>query len=149
MESAYSFDPYDWATITPLFEALNNAPISEGGFADWLTRWNALDIAVYDAWTTLKRRSYANTVDTAAERAYNVFTREMFSTYLGWTNTLAARALVLQPTPPTPAYQQLWGRWHNQTTLFHPDSLPLQAKISELESDYRELTRHIERLPGN
>jgi len=149
MEAAYSFDPYDWATITPLFETLDTAPISEGGFADWLTQWNDLDIAVYDAWTTLKRRSYANTVDAAAERAYNVFTREMFSTYLGWTNTLATRALALQPEPPTPAYQQLWRRWHNQSTLFHPDSLPLQAKISELESGYRELTRQIERLPGN
>jgi oligoendopeptidase F len=149
MHPIYSFDPYDWATITPLFVTLSNAPISEGGFVDWLTQWNELDIAVYDAWTMLKRRSYANTVDATAERAYNVFTREMFSTYLGWTNTLAARALALQPEPPMPEYRQLWRRWHNQTTLFHPNSLALQAKISELESSYRELTRHIEQLPGD
>src|SRR5262245_41996819 len=149
MTPAYSFDPYDWTTITPLFLALIEASISQAGFADWLTRWNELDIAVYDAWTELKRRSYSNTTDQAAERAYQVFTREMFSTYLGLTNTLAARALALHPEPPTPAYRQLWRRWHNQTTLFHPDSLALQAKISELESSYRELTRHIERLPGN
>jgi hypothetical protein len=55
MKPAYSFDPYDWATITPLFVALNNAPVSEGGFVGWLARWNELDIAVYDAWTMLNR----------------------------------------------------------------------------------------------
>lgn len=149
MKSTYPFNPYDWATITPLFAALNETPVSQSDFGDWLTQWNKLNILVEDAWTELKRRSYTNTADAVAERAYQVFTREMFSTYLGWTNTLAARALALQPTPPTPAYGQLWRRWNNQTTLFHPDSLALQAKISELESGYRELTRHIEQLPGN
>jgi oligoendopeptidase F len=33
--------------------------------------------------------------------------------------------------------------------LFHPQSLPLQAEISELESAYRELTRRIEQMPGD
>lgn len=149
MEYTYPFDPYDWTTITPMFGALNDTPVAQEGFADWLTQWNTLDIAVDDAWTTLKRRAYSATTDAGAERAYQVFTREMFSTYLGWTNTLATRALALQPTPPTPAYHQLWRRWHNQTTLFHPDSLPIQARISELESSYRALTRQIEHLPGD
>jgi hypothetical protein len=111
MDSVYPFDPYDWATITPLFVALNEAPIAQAGFADWLARWNALDILVYDAWTALKRRSYTDIADAAAERSYQIFTREMFSTYLGWTNTFAARALALQPEPPAPAYRQLWRRY--------------------------------------
>ena len=149
MEHIYPFDLDNWSTITPLFAALSDMPVSSGGFAHWLAQWNTLDIAVYDAWTTLKRRTYSATADAVAERAYQVFTREMFSTYLGWTNTLASRALALQPVPPTPAYQQLWRRWQNQTTLFHPDSLPIQARISELEGRYRELTRQIEQLPGD
>jgi oligoendopeptidase F len=145
----YPFDPDDWATITPLFAALIDAPVTEGDFMTWLDAWNSLDIDVNDAWTTLKRRSYSDTTDTEAERAYLIYTREMFSTYLGVSNTLAARALELQPQPPSPEYEQLWRRWQNQTTLFHPDSLGLQAEISELESGYRELMRHIEQLTGD
>lgn len=129
MKSTYPFDPYNWSTITPLFEALNEIPVSENGFSDWLAEWNALDIAVYDAWTALKCRSYSNTTDTTAERAYLIYTREMFSTYLGLTNTLATRALVLQPEPPTPEYIQLWRRWRNQTTLFKPESLPNPSQV--------------------
>jgi len=149
VDAMYPFDPYDWRTITPLFEALNDVSVSPHGFANWLTQWNALDIAVYDAWVQIKRRSYAQTTDRAAEHAYHIFTREIFSTYLGLTNTLITRALALQPDPPSPSYRQLWRRWHNQTALFHPASLPLQAKISELESSYRELTRRIEQVPGD
>ena len=65
------------------------------------------------------------------------------------TATRAARALALQPEPPSPAHQQLWRRWRNQTTFFHPESLALQAEISRLESGYRELTRRIEQLLGD
>lgn len=149
MELNYPFDPYDWSTITPLFEALNLAPVSQSNFADWLEEWNQLDIAVYDAWTELKRRSYSNTTDAAAEQAYLVYTREVFSTYLGLTNTLAARALTLQPEPPTPSHTQLWRRWQNQTTLFNPESLALQAELSELEGGYRGLMRRIEQQGGD
>ena len=144
----YPFDLYDWATITPLFEALLKSSVPQGGFADWLAQWNDLDIAVYDAWTDLKRRSYSNTTDVAAEHAYQVYTREIFSTYLGLTNALATRALAFQPEPPKHSDRQLWRRWRNQTALFNPESLVLQAEISERESGYRELTRHIEQLSG-
>lgn len=61
MKSTYAFDPYDWATITPLFEALIEAPIPDGGFMDWLAQWNQLDIAVWDAYTVLKRPAYYDT----------------------------------------------------------------------------------------
>ena len=149
METPYPFDPYDWATITPLFHALMDASVEEGGFATWFDQWNQLDLAVNDAWTELKRRSYSATTDAEAEQAYQTFTREMFSTYLDVTNSLATRTLMLQPAPPSPTYAQLWRRWQNQTTLFHPDSVPIQAEISVLESGYRELMRHIEQLPGN
>lgn len=149
MESNYPFDPYDWTTIQPLFRQLIDLPLPAGGFMAWLDAWNALDIAVNDAWTELKRRSYSATTNVTAERAYKIFTREMFSTYLGFTNALATRALTLQPNPPTPDHYQLWRRWQNQTTLFHPDSVGLQAEISELESGYRELMRQIEQLPGD
>lgn len=149
MESTYAFDPYDWTTIIPLFMALNEAPVSDDGFATWLAHWNELDIAVYDAWTHLKRRSYIDTTNRTAEHAYQVFPREIFSTYLGLTNMLTTRALTLQPDPPSPSQRELWRRWQNQTTLFHPDSLVLQAEISEWESGYRELTRRIEQLGGD
>lgn len=149
MEQAYPFNPYDWTTITPLFTAIIETPVSTGGFAGWLAQWNDLDIAVNDAWTYVKRLSYTDTANLEPERAYQIYTREMFSTYLGLTNVLIDRALALQPEAPSPAHRQLWRRWQNQNRLFHPQSLPLQAEISELESAYRELTRRIEQMPGN
>lgn len=149
MKSTYAFDPTEWATITPLFHALATVPIPPAGFMDWLDQWNQLDIAVWDAYTALKRPAYYDTTDHEAERVYQRYVQELYSTYLGLTNQLIRRALATQPAAPTPAYQQLWRRWQNQADLFHPDSLPIQAEISQLESSYREQMRQIEQLPGN
>ncbi len=144
MKSTYLFDPYDWSTITPLFQALIAVPIAGGGFMAWLEQWNQLDIAVWDAYTVLKRAAYYDTTDQVAEQTYATYVQELFSTYLGHTNGLISRALTLQPEPPTPTYAQLWQRWHNQRDLFHPASLPLQAEISQLETRYRNIMRHFE-----
>lgn len=139
MQPTYPFDPYDWRTITPLFQALIAAPVVDGGFMSWLDHWNQLDIAVWDAYTMLKRPAYYDTRDQAAQQAYGTYVQELFSTYLGLTNALINRALTLQPAPPAPAYAQLWQRWRNQRDLFHPASLPIQAEISQLEQQYREI----------
>ena len=144
MKSRYPFDPYDWATITPLYAALTEAPLSSDDFMDWLAAWNRLDISVHDAWTWLKRPAYYDTRDQAAERAYQTFTEHMFSTYLGISNTLITRALAVQVEPPALEFQQLWRRWHNQAMLFDPASLELQAEISRLEGSYREIMRRYE-----
>lgn len=139
MQPTYPFDPYDWTTITPLFQALIAAPVADGGFMSWLDQWNQLDIAVWDAYTLLKRPAYYDTRDQAAQQAYAAYVQELFSTYLGLTNALINRALTLQPAPPAPAYAQLWQRWHNQSNLFHPASLPIQAEISQREQQYRAI----------
>jgi len=142
MEQQYTFDPCNWATIAPSFEALIDAPRASDGFLVWLRTWNGLEVAVHDAWTQLKRPAYYDTRDRAAEQAYQVFTEHMFSTYLGLTNRLIDRALAVQPDPPTPQFRQLWRRWQNQRTLFAPASLPLQAEISRVEGQYREIMRN-------
>ncbi len=142
MKSTYAFDSHDWATITPLFEVLIATPVPHGGFMDWLAHWNQLDIAVWDAYTVLKRAAYYDSSDQAAEQVYAAYVQELYSTYLGLTNALITRALTLQPLPPTPTYTQLWQRWHNQRNLFHPASLPLQAEISQLETRYRNIMRN-------
>ncbi|MBX3014950.1 MAG: hypothetical protein KF832_25740 [Caldilineaceae bacterium] len=139
MQPIYPFDPYDWSTITPLFQALGDAPITDGEFLHWLAQWNQLDIAVWDAYTQLKRPAYYDTRDQQAEQAYAIYVQELYSTYLGLTNGLINRALTVQPEPPTPTYAQLWQRWRNQRDLFHPASLPLQAEISQLEQHYRDI----------
>jgi oligoendopeptidase F len=149
MISSYPFNPNDWKTITPLFNALSETPLSKDTFLDWLEQWNTLDIAVYDAWTTLKRPAYFNKTDFAAEQAYQSFTQEIFSTYLGITQSLIEKALAFQSEPPLPVFAQLWRRWHNQRSLYNPKSLPIQAEISQLEGKYREISRNYEWLPEN
>jgi hypothetical protein len=144
MGSPYPFNPLDWNTIIPLYTALIDAPVAPGGFMSWLEQWNQLDIAIWDAHTTLKRPAYYDTRDRAAEQAYSRYVQELFSTHLGLTNRLITRALKLQPEPPSPVYQQLWRRWHNQQALFHPANLPIQTEISSLESHYREIMNRVE-----
>lgn len=144
MNSTYPFNPLDWNTITPLYTALIDAPVAPGGFMSWLEQWNQLDIAVWDAYTALKRPAYYETRDHAAEQAYSRYVQELYSTHLGLTNALITRALTLQPEPPSPVYQQLWRRWHNQQGLYHPANLPIQAEISGLESHYREIMNRVE-----
>ncbi len=147
MKSPYSFDPYHWATITPLYAALSETPLSGNDFMNWLDAWNTLDIAVHDAWTWLKRPAYFDTRDQAAEHAYQAFTEHMFSTYLGLRDTLITRALAVQAEPPAPELRQLWRRWHNQAELFDSASVELQAEISRLEGRYREIMRRYEGSP--
>ncbi|MCE7984785.1 MAG: hypothetical protein DYG89_26735 [Caldilinea sp. CFX5] len=144
MKATYPFDPYDWATITPLLQALIDAPVADGEFMRWLEQWNQLDIAIWDAYTMLKRPAYYDTRDHAAERAYATYVQELYSTYLGLTNALINRALTLQPTPPSPTYEQLWRRWSNQRDLFQPASLPIQAEISQWETRYRNIMRNFD-----
>ena len=88
MNQTYPFDPADWATITPLFEALIATPIPADGFMDWLAQWNQLDIAVWDGYTVLKRAAYYDISDQAAEQVYAAYVQELYSTYLGLTNAL-------------------------------------------------------------
>jgi oligoendopeptidase F len=144
MASPYPFNPLDWNTVIPGFTALLDAPVAAGEFATWLEQWNQLDIAVWDAYTALKRPAYFDTRDQAAAQAYSRYVQELFSTYLGLTNQLITRALMLQPKAPAPVYEQLWRRWRNQQTLFHPDNLPIQAEISGLESHYREIMNRVD-----
>jgi oligoendopeptidase F len=144
MASAYPFEPLDWKTLTPLYTALIEAPVAPGQFMTWLEQWNQLDIAVWDAYTALKRPAYYDTRDQAAEQAYSRYVQELYSTYLGLTNQLITRALMLQPEAPAPVYEQLWRRWRNQQMLFHSDNLPIQAEISGLESHYREIMNRVD-----
>lgn len=139
MQPSYPFDPHDWQTIIPLFQDLVATPVAADGFMAWLAQWNDLDIAIWDAYTVLKRPAYVDTRDQAAEQAYAAYVQELYPTYLGLTNTLIDRALTLQPEPPTPEHAQLWQRWRNQRGLFQPASLPIQAEISQLEQHYRAI----------
>lgn len=144
MATNYPFNPYNWNTITPLFQSLIDRPIADGGFMPWLAQWNQLDIAVWDAYTVLKRPAYYDTSDQAAAQAYATYVQELQSTYLGLTNSLIGRALTLQPEPPSADYEELWLRWQNQRGLFHPANLPLLAEIAPLDSGYRELMNRFE-----
>lgn len=139
MKTTYSFNPYDWTTITPLLQALIDAPVADGDFMTWLAQWNQLDIAIWDAYTVLKRPAYYDTSDLAAAQAYARYVQELQSTYVGLTNALIERALTLQPVAPTADYEQLWLRWQNQRTLFHPANLPILAAIAPLDSHYRAI----------
>lgn len=144
IEQSYPFDPQDWTTIAPLFIELSKAEIPTGEFMAWLEQWNQLDIAVWDAYTVLKQRSYYDIRDQAAEHAYQAFVQQLYSTYAELTHSLIDRALTLQPVAPSPTYQQLWRRWQNQQTLFHPDAVPIQAEISMLEGQYRSIMREVD-----
>ena len=149
IKSTYPFDPYDWTSITPLFTALSEANVSQDGFLDWLNQWNTLDIAVWDAYTQLKYDAYSDTRNTEAEAAYQSYVEQLYSTCIDITSTLRAKALTLQPEPPAPKYHQLWRRWHNQTELFKPASLPFHAKISQLEGRYRKIMNEYEVIDDN
>jgi oligoendopeptidase F len=150
MTSDYPFDPYDWTTITPLFVALQEAPVTRENFGEWLEKWNRLEIDVYDAVTTLlKRPAYYDTNNHAAERAYQAFYEEFFSTHRDLENALIRRALSIQPNPPAPAYQQLWRRWRNQISFFDPRSLPIHQEINRLDGLYRGLMNGYEGTANN
>ncbi len=148
MNAKYDFDPTDWSTIKSRYAALETMPVPAGGFMDWLEQWNQLDIDIWDAYTQLKRPAYVDTRNHEAERIYQAYVEELYSTYLGLTQTLRQRALTLQPEPPTPQYAQLWRYWHNQMDLFHADSIPIQAEISRMEGYYREIMTQYEDVPG-
>ena len=145
----YSFDPYDWTTITPLLDELSDRPVTNEGFMDWLAKWNQLDIDLLDAYTQLKHPAYIDTNNHDAENTYQAYVKELYSTYVEYTNRLIVRALRLQPEPPTKTYQQLWRRWHNQTTLLNPESTPIQAEISRLENRYRTIMWQYNGTPDN
>ena len=149
MDQSYPFDPTDWSTIIPLYETLRDAPVADGEFMAWLEDWNQLDIAIWDAYTQLKRPAYVDMHNHEAEKIYQAYVQELYSTYLDLTQKLMKRALTLQPEPPGPQYIQLWRYWHNQITLFHPDSIPIQAEISRLEGRYRDIMNNYEASPDH
>lgn len=135
----YSFDPHDWSTITPRLDALLNAPVSDHNFMHWLAQWNQLDIDIWDAYTQLKHPAYVDTRNQDAENVYQAYVKELYSTYIRYTNRLIAKALALRPDAPGPSYGQLWRRWHNQSALLSPASQPIQSEISLLENRYRTI----------
>ena len=148
MNTTLPFDPTDWTTIIPLFERLQEMSISNDNFDDWLEEWNQLDVAVWDAYTQLKHPAYVDMTNTEAERVYQAYVQELYSTYLGLTQNLIKKVISLQPQPPSHEYKQLWRIWQNQTTLYNPESVPIQAEISRLEGRYREIMSGYRSIPG-
>ena len=88
MNPTYNFDPSDWSTIKSLYAALETMPVPEGKFMDWFEEWNQLDIDIWDAYTQLKRPAYVDTRNRQAEKIYQAYVQELYSTYLGLTQTL-------------------------------------------------------------
>lgn len=135
----YSFNPYDWSTITPLLDSLVDASVTDHTFSDWLAKWNQLDIDLWDAYTQLKHPAYVDTRNQHAEAAFQAYVKNLYSTYISYTAKLTAKALRLQPDPPSEDHQQLWRRWHNQASLSTHDNLPILSEISQLENRYRTI----------
>jgi len=138
----------DWEAYVPQFDVLQRNIPSHEMFPDWLERWNQLNIAIWDNYEQLKRFAYIDKRDLAAEQQYQAYVEQLYSSYLERTNTLIRIALDVCPEPPSPAYQQLWRRWTNQTNLFDPSSVPIQAEIGQMEGRYREIMRNYRDEPG-
>jgi hypothetical protein len=77
--TTYSFIPSDWSTIIPLLTALEESDLPHHNFVEWLNQWNQFDIAIWDAYTRLKRSAYARISDIDAERIYQKYVGELYS----------------------------------------------------------------------
>ncbi len=127
-----------WADLSPLYEALAEAPLSAATVRAWLAAWSALDSVVEEAYALAMIAYTADTSDSRRESAYLRWATEIAPKLHEVHVRLGRRLLPLEADLPDLAV--LLRETKTDVAIFREENLPRMAALEEMEAAYDKIT---------
>jgi len=130
-----------WDDIAPLYDALATRPLGADdilGIERWLGDWNALDIAISEAYQMANVAASCDTADPAKEEAYLRFSSQIGPRRNEQIVRLANKLLDTGYTRDD--LETTLRRFRTERDIFREESIPLEQDLSALSARYNKLT---------
>jgi oligoendopeptidase F len=125
-----------WDDIRPHYDALAARPL--GAAAEWVGEWSRLEDSLHETGARLTIAYTTDTADGEKERRYVAWVSEIEPKMDEQRDRLARR--LVESGYVGAGLEEPLRRFRNQIELFREENLPLQARVSKLESEYQKLT---------
>ena len=135
-------DPAVWDDLEPLFQALHDRELeTPEALEQWLKDYSELSAVVTEAGARRNIAHACHTDDAETEKAYLHWVEQISPKLKPWGNRLQRKYLdapALAELDPG-RYDILTREWHAAAALFRDANVPLQTRITKLNSEYDKL----------
>ncbi len=135
-------DPAVWDDLEPLFQTLHDRELDTSEALErWLTDYSELSAVVSEAGARRNIDHACHTDDDAIEKAYLHWVEQISPKLKPWGNRLQQKYLdapALAELDPG-RYDILTREWHAAASLFREANVPLQTRVTKLNSAYDKL----------
>ena len=135
--SPAAFAGAGWSDISPYFEELATALLSDDNIEDWLKAWSQLEELVDEAGTLAMIAYTGDTADEPKEKAHLRFSMEIFPQAHEQSVRLSKRLLELGYTRP--GLETTVARFRTDAEIFREENVPLTAELEELSAAYQKI----------
>ena len=134
-----SFDPLDWNTIQPHFDALLAAELTATTAREWLQVWSDLVSVLDETSAQIYREITENTADAAADARFKTLVTQILPAAARAEQALKQKYLVVPGYTPTDETALLYKRLHNEADLFREENVAIQSELRLLDKQYDEI----------
>ncbi len=130
-----------WDDIAPLYDALAARPLQPGdtpAIEQWLSEWNALDVAIGEAASLAHVAASCDTLDPAKEEADLRFSSQIAPQRNEQVVRLSNKLLDTGYTRDD--LETTLRRFRTERDIFREESIPLEQDLSNLNSRYNKVT---------
>ena len=127
-----------WEELSPLYNALRDAPLDRATLRDWLASWSALDDVVDEAYALAMVAYTADTRDSERETAYLRWASDLAPKLHEVRVKLGERLIPFETELPD--MKLLVRELRTDVELFREANLPRMSELEEMEATYDKIT---------
>jgi oligoendopeptidase F len=125
---------WTWAEISPLYQDLENRPLSAANLKEWLTDWSDLSAHVSELYSRLYVTTTRNTADKEASGCLDRFLDKIFPASMQAEQNLKHKLLKTGLEPE--GFDIPLRNMRAEAALFRAANLPLLAEEQKLNTEY-------------
>ncbi|MGH7964224.1 MAG: hypothetical protein ACRERD_20775, partial [Candidatus Binatia bacterium] len=134
-----AWNPLDWSTIKPHFDALHAVELKRANANDWLAQWSDLVAHLDEAAARVYREVTENTADEEAERRFLTFIETIIPEWQVAEQALKERLLALNGYIPSAESAQILKRFRTEAAIYRDENVPLQSELMKLANEYDKM----------
>ncbi len=132
-------DPHDWATIRPIYDALEHESLGPDDVPAWLERWSDLEKQLAEARTRAYRAMTEDTADTDAERAYLHLVEDIGPKVRVAAQALKTKLLGVTGFEPGSEHAGMLERLRAEASIYRVENVPILTELTVLEASYEKI----------
>ncbi|GAP12385.1 oligoendopeptidase, M3 family [Longilinea arvoryzae] len=136
-QSADALTHLTWADIEPHFTELKQTRLTSQNVEVWLDHWSDLIRTVTESSQRLAVAVTVNTVDEAAEKAYNTFYEELYPKAMAADNEL--KLMLLQSGLQPAGFELQLRNIRAEANIFRAANLPLIAEEQKFTTEHQKI----------